>query len=175
MASIYGLTDPKTGEVRYIGKANDPEKRLAGHMRDMTRRNTPLYCWMRKNGKPGLVVLSENCQDWKSEERRIIAEYRAASARLLNVADGGDEPFCSKDVRARNGAIVAAKRSRVLWSVYRRLGYQFKYFSQRGDEERALKMKAATEMLKAAEAKAIKLNRLSDLEHAVMQSRLAVA
>lgn len=32
MWSIYALSDPRTGEVRYVGKANDPKGRLRGHL-----------------------------------------------------------------------------------------------------------------------------------------------
>lgn len=110
MACIYGLADSKSGEVRYIGKANDPEARLKGHMRDSRRRDTPIYRWIRKHGKPSLVILAENCEDWKADERRLIAEARERGERLLNVADGGDEPFCPDDVRASNGRKVAELR-----------------------------------------------------------------
>jgi len=43
---IYALTDPSTGEVRYIGKANDPSARLKSHLMDSRRRNTPVYRWI---------------------------------------------------------------------------------------------------------------------------------
>lgn len=39
-ASIYALADANTGEIRYIGKANDPAKRLQGHMSDSIRRES---------------------------------------------------------------------------------------------------------------------------------------
>lgn len=104
-AIIYGLTCPDTGSIRYIGKANNLAKRLASHLRDARTRTTPVYCWITKlvsDGKrPGLVVL-EDAQDWVEAERRLIAVSRARGDRLLNVADGGDEPFCSTEVRAAN-------------------------------------------------------------------------
>lgn len=110
---IYALTDPQSGEIRYIGKANDPQKRLAGHLRDAARRRTPVYDWilsLRKNGlAPGIVVLRQ-VSDWKTAEREEIAKYRAAGVRLLNLADGGDEPACSVETRQANGRKVAASR-----------------------------------------------------------------
>lgn len=102
MPYIYALKDAD-GSVRYIGKANDPDKRLKSHMRDSVRRDTPVYRWIRKNGKPIMEVLTDDIEDWKEAERRIIAEHRDAGHALLNVADGGDEPFCPKEVRAANG------------------------------------------------------------------------
>lgn len=34
LAKIYGLIDPLSGEIRYVGKANDPARRLRGHLRE---------------------------------------------------------------------------------------------------------------------------------------------
>ena len=101
-ASIYGLYD-SAGCLRYIGKANDPRKRLDGHMRDARRRRTPLYDWINKHGRPAMRVIEADCEDWKASERRLIAEARARGDKLLNIADGGDEPFCPPEVRSANG------------------------------------------------------------------------
>ena len=124
---IYGLYHPETGELRYIGKANDVSKRLESHLREMSSRNRPLHCWMRTlGGPPRILVLEEVSGDWKDAERRLIAEYREKS-RLLNVADGGDEPYCSKEVRANNGRKTASMihsdaRRRRIWEIKRALG-----------------------------------------------------
>ena len=102
-AYIYGLFD-SSGALRYVGKANNAEKRLQSHMRDVRRRPTPLYSWIRKHGKPEMRVLRVcTDQDWREAEREIIAAARARGDRLLNVADGGDEPFCSTETRRENG------------------------------------------------------------------------
>jgi len=102
MASIYGLYDVD-GNLRYIGKANNPRKRLMSHMRDARRRRTPLYDWINKHGIPEMRVLESDCADWREAEKRLIAEARVNGARLLNVADGGDEPYCSPETRSANG------------------------------------------------------------------------
>jgi len=105
---IYALTDPHTDNIRYIGKANNAEKRLKTHILDSRRRNTPVYCWLRKlldlGTVPGLVILREVEQnEWIEAERELIFFHRATGARLLNLAEGGDQPFCSKEQRAENG------------------------------------------------------------------------
>ena len=124
LAEIYALTDPD-GSVRYIGKAKNARARLKGHMLDAKRRNTPVYCWIRKlaaNGHaPGLVVL-ESCVDWQEAEKRLISLYRSNGCRLLNVAEGGDQPFCPTDVRAANGRANAKSRDQRLWALKRSLG-----------------------------------------------------
>lgn len=127
---IYGLYDPRDGALRYIGKANDSAKRLKSHFRDSRRRDTPVYRWFRKLAELGLypsLKIIETTEDWRDAERRLIAEARARKDRLLNVADGGDEPFCPPEVRAENGRRVAqmltdnpaAKR---IWQRKRMLG-----------------------------------------------------
>lgn len=130
-ASIYGLFD-HAGNLRYIGKANDPVRRLASHMRDSRRRDTPVYRWIRKNGLPVMSVLSANCVDWGAEERRLIAEARARGDKLLNVAEGGDEPFCPVHVRAANGlkavaARIATPERARLYELKRSLGQNLKH------------------------------------------------
>lgn len=126
MTSIYGLYD-QTGTLRYIGKANDPYKRLSSHLRDSRRRNTPLYSWMRKcltNGFIPVVGVLETCHadQWQEREREWISRARAIRP-LLNLADGGDQPFCSKEVRAANGRKVA--KLRVVTPEQRKL-YRYK-------------------------------------------------
>lgn len=127
MTYIYGLHHPETGELRYIGKANDVEKRLKSHMRDMLRRNTPLYCWMRTlNAPPKIAVLEAVDGEWMEAERRLIAAHRA-TGRLLNLADGGNEPSCPTSTRAANGRKIAAlvhssPHRRKVWELKKALG-----------------------------------------------------
>lgn len=121
---IYGLFDPRTGELRYVGKARDAQKRLKGHL--SARRRTPLYDWigaLRALGlAPDMRVLETVApHEWQAAERRLIARHRQTS-RLLNVADGGDEPFCSKEVRSSNGRKVAASRNQRAWRIKLMMG-----------------------------------------------------
>lgn len=105
---IYGLYDPNTHELRYIGKANDSKKRLASHIRDARRRDYPVYRWINKllsNSRlPYIkVLLVTDSERWREEEKRIIKENRELGSKLLNVAEGGDAPYCSTETRAANG------------------------------------------------------------------------
>lgn len=110
MACIYALLDAE-GNVLYIGKANNPAKRLSSHMRDSRRRKTPLYSWIRKHGLPKMVVLVHNCDNWKEAEIKAISDARASGSRLLNLAIGGDEPMCPHHVRVQNGRNTAILRT----------------------------------------------------------------
>ena len=93
MTTIYGLTDPATGEVRYIGKSNNPEKRLKNHLRD--RRKSHRVSWLksltRSGLRPGLVILEKvDDADWQEAERRWIKHFQEQGADLTNSTDGGD-------------------------------------------------------------------------------------
>lgn len=125
LVSIYGLADPTTGDVRYVGKAVDPLKRLKEHLRER-RRASPLYSWIeslrRRSLAPALVVL-ETCpaDEWPDRERFHIAALRA-SGGLLNLADGGDQPMCPLETRAANGRKNAAARDPRIWALKRSIG-----------------------------------------------------
>ena len=130
--SIYALVHPDTGELRYIGKADRPAVRLASHMRDARRRRTPVYDWIRSLGtRPDMVVLEESCEDWQDAERRWIGKARAAGARILNLADGGDQPKCSAETamanaKAMNAKVEADPRRKRARELNRLLGYSLK-------------------------------------------------
>lgn len=116
MTDIYALIDPISNEVRYIGKANDAQKRFKSHLSE-TRRNTPVYCWIKSLREralvPKLQIIAVCAEaDWKEMERKAIASARESNARLLNVAEGGDEPFCPHEVRVANGKKAALSRVR---------------------------------------------------------------
>lgn len=132
MAEIYALIDPRTEEVRYIGKANSSQKRFAGHLRE-SRRKYPVYAWIQslraQSLIPRLQVL-EVTDNWIEAEKRWIESHRP-SGRLLNVADGGDEPYCSPEVRAENGRraskiVHSDPRKKRLWCLKKELGVLLK-------------------------------------------------
>lgn len=131
-ATIYALECPESGEVRYVGKANDAAKRLAGHLRDSRRRNTPVCCWIRSLSAKGLlpqmrILETVDASEWVAAERKWIAEFRSRTIKLLNLADGGNQPSQTQEQRADGGrkAVKAREkdaRSRRLWRVRKDLG-----------------------------------------------------
>jgi hypothetical protein len=151
MAEIYALIDPRTGAIRYVGKANDSAKRLKTHIRASRSRNTPVYCWMRKLADIGLVPsvrVLEVTDNWQEAERRLIDVLRARGELLLNVAEGGDEPYCSPEQRAENGRRTAASIhgdpfKRRIWEIKRAMAAALKegYLSN----ERRAKLRLAAQ------------------------------
>ena len=152
-ASIYALLDPITLELRYIGKANDPKKRLATHLSDSKKRDAPVCRWIRKVGVPKMVVILTDCADWQSEERRLISEARADGFRLLNVSDGGNQPWSSETTLAENGkksaiARVSTPEKRRLYRLKRTLSAAL----ARGELSEGVKIKMRTAARKMPEA-----------------------
>jgi hypothetical protein len=104
MVEIYGLYDPDSLELRYVGKAKDAKKRFKRHLeeRSLTR---PINNWVRslvQAGKLPVLKVLETVEDgkWEEAERRLIAHYRQ-SCDLLNVADGGAMPSQTKEQRRK--------------------------------------------------------------------------
>jgi len=129
---IYGLVDPRDDRVRYIGKSNNPEKRLYGHIRDSLRRVTKCGSWIKKLKKlslePNLIYLKRVKVDfWQRAESLLIELYRREYDDLLNMGNGGEQPYCSDEVRASNGRKVARKihenpKLKEMWKLKHRLG-----------------------------------------------------
>lgn len=93
--AIYWLICPTTGIVRYVGKAKNPERRLAGHIG--TARNGGRYPsshWIRRLISKGLMpkmeIIAWVSEDrWEEAEKLCIQHCREVYDGLLNLADGG--------------------------------------------------------------------------------------
>ena len=114
---IYGLQDPITDEIRYVGKAKNPAERFKKHLKESKsnrRSHYPVYQWINRlsiNGLlPNLVVLASSVSDdWKHLEIAMISQLRQEiGKRLLNVANGGDQPSCSDEQRKLNAVKMNA-------------------------------------------------------------------
>jgi len=90
---IYGLVDPRNGEIRYIGKTDNPPERLRGHQKDkkITKKRSWIVSLRRKGLKPVLVILQKVSKEkWREAERFQISFFRQRGFDLTNSTDGGD-------------------------------------------------------------------------------------
>jgi hypothetical protein len=124
---IYGLTDPRTGEVRYIGKSKDLKRRLRHHlfMARTGREDTYKARWIRKlldqGIKPDIVILvTTDAEHWEEDERRLIAE----GSNLTNTSAGGEgvnaprtEQWCARIGDAHRGKEVSEETRRKLREI----------------------------------------------------------
>lgn len=93
---IYGLYDPRTGYLRYVGKAQDPQKRLhqhlsSSHLKNFTHKTNWIKEVLASGFKPELKILQiVNVVNWEKVERRWITLGRGIwKEKFTNTRDGG--------------------------------------------------------------------------------------
>lgn len=103
---IYTLIDPRTNQVRYVGKSDRPERRVRDHLCDARRGVTDhksrwLALLLREGLRPEVHIL-ETCavEIWKERERYWIDYYRSR-CDLTNSQDGGDGGNLSEEARRK--------------------------------------------------------------------------
>lgn len=114
---IYALCEPGTRTVRYIGKSNNPAKRLYEHLKISSKKNTHLGHWilrlMKLDAPPELVVLAKvPTEDWKEEERRYIRSARVLGMALVNATDGGEGVTQTPEIREKISAKQRGRKGR---------------------------------------------------------------
>ena len=117
---IYGLRDPRTAEIRYVGKSARGMDRPVEHFPPPKVDNTYKARWLRKLLALGLtaeIVVLEVCdlrEDLSSREMWWIVIGRAAlGKRFTNLTAGGDgchDP--TPETRAKMGAAISATKNR---------------------------------------------------------------
>jgi hypothetical protein len=95
MTSIYVLRDPRTNEVRYVGKTvKSLRARLSGHLYCAKTKNTYRDRWVMSLLDAGIVPAIEAIElageNWADRESYWIAHFRQLGARLANHTDGGE-------------------------------------------------------------------------------------
>ncbi len=169
---IYALLDPRTGAIRYVGKADDPQKRLGDHLRQCKCGESYRAHWLRqllRDGlRPLLEVVDEVAQsEWAAVECAYVTFYKEQGCELVNATPGGDgmgagelHPLFgrprSPEVRAK---LSAANKGKTLSPEVRaklRAAHNGKIFSP----ERCANMSAAQKGKPASAAKLVKLKAL---------------
>lgn len=92
---IYVLLDPRTGAIRYVGKADNPKKRLNDHLRQCRRGETHRARWLRsllaEGTRPILEVIDEVAQaEWSAAECAYVTFYKEQGCDLVNATPGGE-------------------------------------------------------------------------------------
>lgn len=91
---IYGLKDPRTTEIKYIGSSYNPEKRLQEHIYDTKREKTKKSNWIKKllllDLKPEIEILkNSNDEEYLYWENFFIKYFKSEGVILLNYDDNG--------------------------------------------------------------------------------------
>ena len=91
---IYGLVDPRTQQLRYVGKTGKTlAERLKQHLKDSKHKTDHKCRWMQSLHKAGLVpeIFEIESVSGSGDEEEIhhIAQFRGIGCELVNYAPGG--------------------------------------------------------------------------------------
>ncbi|SRR6266699_880951 len=93
MLSVYALSDPRTGEVKYIGLTNNVKRRYTDHISGKDKSNKAKQSWIddlkTHNLLPTLTILEENLEKPAGfqRERSWLQTYLEQGADLTNMRD----------------------------------------------------------------------------------------
>jgi len=112
---IYGLFDPRNGELRYVGKSTTGMRRPNAHCMPSGRKgHTWNARWLAElwtHGlKPEISVLEEHTcsENLPDAEQFFIAYFRSLGCRLTNLTKGGEGALGA--VRSRENRIAQSRR-----------------------------------------------------------------
>ena len=122
MIKIYALSDPMTGEIRYIGKTKleDVRHRRNQHVTKSkskrTHRDRWIFSLIEKDERPQIAVIQEVAPEYADDaERYWIAYFRSLGAPLTNHTDGGEGGATNRHwLGKRRSAATRAKISKAL-------------------------------------------------------------
>jgi len=135
---IYALSDPRTEQVRYVGKTVRLDARVKDHLRDRgtNRKARWLTALVAAGLEPLVTVLQRGTDDWQAAECAWIAHYRAAGADLTNLTPGGDGVT---EMAPETRALLSAAQRRLYQDPAWRAAAEARY----ADPERRAKLSAA--------------------------------
>jgi hypothetical protein len=91
---IYTLEHPITNEIRYVGKTNNPERRLHYHWTEGYKQNNKTGNWLKslkkKKLKPIMFIIDNINTDWEWLEKYWISQFKTWGFNLTNHTDGGE-------------------------------------------------------------------------------------
>ena len=91
---IYGLVEPHDGRIRYVGRADNPQRRYQRHLQRLNGHSHKVN-WIKHllslGLRPSLVYLAKVPKShWAEAEQFQIAFFRERGFDLTNSTDGGD-------------------------------------------------------------------------------------
>lgn len=123
---IYRLVDPRDNNKCYVGKANNPLKRLLeGHLlpsnlKKRTRKNSWVKSLLKLGLRPKLEIIDEvNYNEWQFWEQHYISLYKSWGFNLTNETNGGDAPPPHQDLslEKQKVKIEKQKQTKKNWTV----------------------------------------------------------
>jgi GIY-YIG catalytic domain len=112
---IYGLIDPITNQLRYVGKTiQKPYMRLSSHCCKTRTKGNHTECWIKsliaKGYKPEMIIIDEADSDnWVFWEQFYISHYKSIGCNLTNFTEGGDSCNIGKRWKVKDSSNMGGK------------------------------------------------------------------
>lgn len=95
LTRIYSLSDPRSGELRYIGKTIlSLQRRLSAHVIASKQPRTYVAKWVKSLVTQGFIPVIAEIESvrngWQEAEQRWIKHFQDSGARLTNISIGGE-------------------------------------------------------------------------------------
>jgi hypothetical protein len=122
---IYALEDPITNIIKYIGKSDDPAKRLDVHLNRLSK-NTAKNSWLKSlSEKPNILILDEiQKTEWGFWEKYWISQFKTWGFKLKNSTNGGDggdtnsgKKFGKYSLEVRKNISIGTKKAMMSKSI----------------------------------------------------------
>lgn len=106
MFSVYGLFDPRTGALRYVGYTSvSLKERLKSHMscRKKSRKRSWIASLRLAGTRPEIATLEvfDSRGSALEAESEWISMMRAVGASLTNISPGGESPEITEETKRR--------------------------------------------------------------------------
>jgi hypothetical protein len=119
---VYGLIDPRNGQVRYVGKSCSGLSRPRSHTSpaNLAKERTHKANWLRGLVAVGLrpeIEVLEACDSTEAlseAERFYIGYFRMVGCALTNLTDGGDGASGYRHTEGAKVKVSAARRGKAL-------------------------------------------------------------
>lgn len=106
---IYTLSDPTTDEIRYVGKANEPRKRLNDHIKESkstsstSHKNSWIRSLLSKGQQPVMEIIDDVPKlEWEFWEKYWISQLKTWGINLTNISKGGYDNSYKRNNETKN-------------------------------------------------------------------------
>lgn len=89
---VYYLIDPRTNEVKYVGKTKNPKSRYKQHITKLDKTMTPKKRWLlelRSKGlQPKMIIAQTVNGDGRQEEQYHLNKHKGTALNIHNPEKG---------------------------------------------------------------------------------------
>lgn len=138
MTSIYTLSDPISGLVRYVGKSNQPNRRFTNHL--CSKGKTYTCNWIQSLNKVGLkpvLEILEECMDneWPEREAYWIEQLRQWGFNLTNhLASGSGKPKFKNKIPWNKGKTLSIETRQKMSLTHKQRDHSYKIGKKQSPE-----------------------------------------